>query len=75
MTMWLRSALEHIGFMVLDSWHIVGQFSKWEDLDKHGRLGNIEQRPNKNDLLDLKNRVLGTIASLEAWRSGRQWIE
>ena len=26
MTMWLRSFLEHLGYSVLDQWHIVGQF-------------------------------------------------
>lgn len=68
MTMWLRSALEHMGFIVLDLWHIVGQFKGREDLNKMGRLGNIENRPNEYDLLEVKNKVLGTVASLEAWR-------
>jgi len=69
MTMWLRSAFEHFGFIVLDSWHIVGQFKHRDDLNENGRMGNIRNRPNENDLLDVKNRVLGVINSLEAWRN------
>ncbi|GBC59676.1 hypothetical protein DENIS_0617 [Desulfonema ishimotonii] len=69
MTMWFRSFLEHIGFTVLDSWHIVGQFNNREDLNISGRLGNIRNRPNENDLADVENRVRGVLASLEAWRS------
>ncbi|QTA89118.1 flavodoxin family protein [Desulfonema magnum] len=68
MTMWLRSFLEHIGFMVLDTWHIVGQFKDRDDLNINGRLGNIQNRPNENDLENVKNRVEGILASLEAWK-------
>ena len=72
MTMWFRSALEHMGFLVLDSWHTVGQFRKMDnmkELNTKGRLGNIENRPNESDLLNIKNRVEGTLASLVAWHT------
>ncbi len=76
MTLWLRSALEHIGFTVLDSWHIVGHFNNgWDHLNQNGRLGNIENRPDENDLLRLENRVRGTIASLSAWQGPAQQAE
>jgi hypothetical protein len=69
LTMWLRSAFEHYGFIVLDTWHIVGEFKNRDDLTKNGRLGNIEGRPDEHDLLSVKNRVKGVIASLEAWNT------
>lgn len=67
MTLWLRSALEHLGFIVLDEWHVPGQFANRPELNQHGRLGNIEGRPDAHDLQDIENRVRGTLASLSAW--------
>lgn len=69
LTMWLRSAFEHYGFIVLDTWHILGEFKKRTDLTKDGRMGDIENRPDEHDLLSVKNRVKGVLASLEAWRT------
>jgi len=68
MTLWLRSALAHLGFIVLDEWHVPGQFANRPELNQQGRLGNIEGRPNAHDLQEIENRVRGTIASLAAWR-------
>ena len=65
MTMWLRSFLEHLGYTVLDQWHIVGQFHKETDMNTQGRLGNILGRPNDNDLLDVENRTKGVVRALE----------
>jgi multimeric flavodoxin WrbA len=64
MTMWLRSFLEHIGYAVLDQWHIVGQFHKETDLNTQGRLGNILGRPNDKDLLHVENRTRGVVGAL-----------
>jgi hypothetical protein len=64
MTMWLRSFLEHLGFTVLDQWHIVGQFHKETDMNTKGRLGNILGRPNDKDLLDVENRTKGIVGAL-----------
>jgi len=64
MTMWLRSFLEHIGYAVLDQWHIVGQFHKETEMNIKGRLGNIMGRPNDQDLLDVENRTKGVIEAL-----------
>ncbi|MBW1804700.1 MAG: flavodoxin [Deltaproteobacteria bacterium] len=57
MTMWLRSFLEHLGYSVLDQWHIV-------DMNTQGRLGNILGRPNDKDLLDVENRTKGVVGAL-----------
>ncbi len=64
MTMWLRSFLEHLGYAVLDQWHIVGQFHKETDMNTHGRLGNILGRPNDMDLLDVENQTKGVVGAL-----------
>jgi hypothetical protein len=69
MTLWLRTALEHLGFTVLDEWHVPGQFSKQTELNQGGRLGNIEGRPDSHDLQDIENRVQGVIAALSAWQN------
>ncbi|RQW86256.1 MAG: flavodoxin family protein [Geobacter sp.] len=68
MTMWLRSFLEHIGFLVLDRWHIVGGFRDKEELNLHGRLGDIRNRPDSHDLSDVRSRTAGIVSSLAAWR-------
>jgi len=64
MTMWLRSFLEHLGYAVLDQWHIVGQFHKETEMNTKGRLGNILGRPNDQDLHDVENRTRGIIEAL-----------
>ena len=64
MTMWLRSFLEHIGYSVLDQWHIVGQFHKETDMNTKGRLGNILGRPNDKDLIDVENLTKGVVGAL-----------
>jgi flavodoxin len=69
MTMWLRSFLEHLRFTVLDTWHVAGGFGNRQDLNVGGRLGDIRNRPNDSDIADIKNRVMGLLAYLEAWRN------
>ena len=70
MTMWLRSFLEHLGYAVLDQWHIVGQFHKETDMNTQGRLGNILGRPNDKDLLDVGNRTKGVVGALAGLMAG-----
>ncbi len=69
MTMWLDSFLGHLGFSVLDHWHVPGAFSDpaKEAMNRCGRLGDIRNRPNDNDLADIGNRVAGILSHLEAW--------
>lgn len=74
MTMWLNSFLEHLGYTVLDQWHVVGKHNNppinWPEINKNGRLGNIENRPNEADLLSIENRVKGVVDSLGFWNQG-----
>ncbi len=64
MTMWLQSFLEHLGYTVIDQWHIVGQFHKKTDMNTQGRLGNILGRPNEKDLVFVENRTKGVMSAL-----------
>jgi len=70
MTMWLRSFLEHLGYSVLDQWHMVGQFHNETDMNTQGRMGNILGRPNDNDLLDVENRTKGVVGALDGLMAG-----
>lgn len=79
MTAWLRSFLEHLGFTVQDSWHVIGAFGDEGDLNRQmntqGRLGDIRHRPHAGDLADVKNRVAGLLASLSAESTfSENWI-
>lgn len=71
MTMWFNSFLEHLGYSVLDQWHVVGKRNNppanWKEINRNGRLGNIEDRPNRADILAVENRVSGIVDSLSAW--------
>jgi len=67
MTMWLRSFLEHLGYIVLDEWLFVGEFKNRENLNKAGRMGNIAERPNAADLATVQGQTEGILASLQDW--------
>lgn len=73
MTMWLNSFLGHLGYAVLDHLLVVGRRNNppahWPEINKNGRLGDIEDRPNDADLLVIENRIKGVVDSLSAWRS------
>lgn len=53
---------EHLGFTVLDEWYVVGEFHGWEEGSTKGRLGDIRGRPNKEDLLKVKQDAIQLIA-------------
>jgi len=69
MTLWLNSFLEHLGYAALDQWLVVGKHHHMPEINRNGRLGNIEDRPNEADLLSIENRVKGVVDSLSAWRA------
>jgi hypothetical protein len=64
-TKWMRAFLEHVGFTVLEEWYTVGEFKKSEENSTKGRLGNIKGRPDKHDLAEIENKVIGIIHSLK----------
>lgn len=79
-TQWLASFLEHLGYLVLEHMHIpgemrnFGQAKGWMNderlkyLNTHGRLGNIEGRPNQQDLMDAAKQVRGILARLQLYK-------
>ena len=48
---------EHLGFIVLDEWYIVGELHGSEEASTSGRLGDIRGRPNKEDLGKIKQDI------------------
>jgi len=67
MTMWLNSFLEHLGYAALDQWLVVGRHHHNKEINRNGRLGNIEDRPNAVDLAVVEHKVGGLVDSLSAW--------
>lgn len=64
MTFWLNSFLGHLGYTVIDQWHVVGKHHHNKENNKCGRLGNIENRPDKSDLFAIGNKVDGIVKSI-----------
>lgn len=60
---YLAQYLEHLGFLVLDEWYVVSNFHNWDDANKKGKLGDITDRPNKNDLIIIKQNTLDILKS------------
>ena len=66
MTKWLGAFLEHLGYAVLDEWHVVGAFHDKDEMNLAGRLGDIRGRPNEHDLAEVEGRVKGILSYLTA---------
>lgn len=55
---------EHIGFMVLDEWYTPGKFQGWDEGSRNGKLGNILDRPNQNDINIIKSNTVELLQGL-----------
>jgi hypothetical protein len=57
---------DHLGYTIVSEWYIVGEYltEKNRNLSVDGRLGDIRGRPNQQDLLEVKEKVLGLFKSL-----------
>lgn len=62
----MRAFLEHLGFLVLEEWHIVGEFKNSEENSTLGRFGNIRGRPDELDLAEVECRVAGILRALKS---------
>jgi hypothetical protein len=49
---------DHLGFDLLEPWHIVGQYHGLEEANTLGRLGDIRNRPNEEDLKLVHQRAV-----------------
>jgi hypothetical protein len=56
----------HLGFTVIDQWHIVGEFHGSEELSTKGRLGDIRGRPNSQDLEWVRDNTRRLVEQLQA---------
>ncbi len=54
---YMAQFFEHLRFLVLEEWYIVGEFVNNETLSTKGTLGDIRGRPNKQDLLLVESKV------------------
>jgi flavorubredoxin len=55
---------EHLGFAVLDEWHVVGEFHGSEEMSTKGRLGDIRGRPNEDDLKKVRQEVVQLLSRI-----------
>ncbi len=63
---YMGQLFEHLGITVADEWSVVGAFvpEKMQHFNKSGRLGNIEGRPNAEDLRQVREKTAGLLKSI-----------
>lgn len=62
---YMAQFFEHVGFFVLDEWYTPGKFQGWEDGSKCGKMGDISNRPDQNDLNVIKNNTRELLQGLD----------
>lgn len=64
---YMGQLFDHMGITIADEWYIPGEFipPNMRSFNTNGRLGNIEGRPNKDDLKAIYEKTSGLIKSLE----------
>lgn len=62
---YMAQFFEHIGFFVLDEWYTPGKFQGWEEGSRLGKLGDISNRPDENDLTVIRNSTKELLQGLE----------
>lgn len=62
--LYMGQFLEHMGFFVLDTWYTPGNFMNWTEGSTYGRLGNITERPNEDDLFAIKKSTEDILSGL-----------
>jgi flavodoxin len=48
---------EHLGFLVVDEWYVLGEFHGSEELSTLGRMGNIKGLPSEQDLRRIEDQA------------------
>ncbi|WP_243545698.1 hypothetical protein [Pseudodesulfovibrio tunisiensis] len=63
---YMGQLFDHIGVTIASEWSVVGEFSpeKMHFMNTCGRLGNIEGRPNADDLRAVREQVCALVQSL-----------
>ncbi|MFW5501478.1 MULTISPECIES: flavodoxin domain-containing protein [unclassified Maridesulfovibrio] len=64
---YMGQLFDHMGINVADEWSVVGAFvpGKMQHFNTSGRLGNIEGRPNADDLKQVREKTAGLLSSLQ----------
>ena len=60
---YMGQLFDHLGYEIIGEWYLVGEFlgGNLEHLSTTGRLGNIQGRPNDQDLQEIAERVAGIL--------------
>lgn len=63
---YMGQLFDHLGIAICDEWALPSAFvpQNMQEFNTNGRLGNIEGRPNKNDLESVSEKVKGLISSM-----------
>jgi len=48
---------EHLGFHIIDEWHILSEYRGWKEGNTEGKMGDIRGKPNQEDLLKIRNKA------------------
>jgi hypothetical protein len=63
--LYMGQLFEHLGFTVAGEWYTVGKFKGNEKASLYGKLGDIRERPNDDDLLDIERKVVEVLNSIK----------
>lgn len=59
---YMGQMFDHLGFVILDEWYVIGAYPEnHNSASINGRLGDIRERPNENDLAEIEERVKGIL--------------
>lgn len=60
---YMGQMFDHLGFIILDEWYIVGGYPEnSETASIEGRLGDIRDKPDEHDLIEVEERVRGILS-------------
>ena len=67
MLKYMGQSFEHQGIRVVEEWAVAGVFRNVKDpnYNTDGRIGNVTDRPNENDLNEIKGKVSGLLHRLK----------
>jgi flavorubredoxin len=55
---------DHLGFTILDEWHILSELHGSEELSTKGRMGNTKGLPSEDDLKKIKREILDLVKKI-----------
>lgn len=64
---YMGQLFDHLGFTIAAEWYVPGAYRvpKLEHHNTQGRLGNISNRPNEQDLASITEKVTGLLTSIK----------